>query len=129
MLAVLTLHEWLQKFRDPLVLFGLGGQIIFMLRFLVQWIASERRGRSYIPIGFWYISLFGGMLLLIYAFLNGDPVIMIGQLLGLSIYSRNLCMIFRRRARHRRRAAAGPVRVVLEDPLADPEGRFDDSEE
>lgn len=128
MLAVLTLHEWLQKFRDPLVLFGLGGQIIFMLRFLVQWIASERRGRSYIPIGFWYISLFGGLLLLIYAFLNGDPVIMIGQLLGLSIYSRNLCMIFRRRARHRRRATAGPVMVVLEDPLADPERRFDDSE-
>ena len=110
MLAVLTLHEWLLKFRDPLVLFGLGGQIIFMLRFLVQWIASERRGRSYIPIGFWYISLFGGLLLLIYAFLNGDPVILIGQLLGLSIYSRNLYLIFRRRVRHRRRATAGFAR-------------------
>ncbi|MCH8806793.1 MAG: lipid-A-disaccharide synthase N-terminal domain-containing protein [Planctomycetes bacterium] len=129
MLAVLTLHEWLQKFRDPLVLFGLGGQIIFMLRFLVQWIASERRGRSYIPIGFWYISLFGGMLLLIYAFLNGDPVIMIGQLLGLSIYSRNLCMIFRRRARHRRRAMPGPVMGVADNKPANPERSFDSSEE
>jgi lipid-A-disaccharide synthase-like uncharacterized protein len=88
-LAVSVLDHWFfQKLAQPLVLFGIAGQCLFMLRFVVQWFASERRGRSYIPIAFWYFSLGGGGMVLTYGILDHDPVIMLGQSLGIAIYLR-----------------------------------------
>lgn len=81
-----------------LVAFGLLGQACFSMRFLVQWIASERRKESVVPIYFWYFSVGGGLTLLIYAILRMDPVFIVGQGTGLVIYSRNLYLIWRRRA-------------------------------
>lgn len=115
---------WLfQKLSEGLVVFGLTGQFIFMLRFLVQWIASERRGRSYIPIAFWYISLAGGIMLFIYGLIDHDPVILLGQSLGLGIYLRNLYLIHSGRARYRhrrRRAAARGVASAEPETGAEP---------
>ncbi len=76
---------------------GFAGQIVFSLRFLVQWIASERRRESVIPIAFWYISLVGTTLLFAYATYRKDPVFMLGQAFGFVVYIRNLMLINRRR--------------------------------
>jgi lipid-A-disaccharide synthase-like uncharacterized protein len=81
------------------VIFGLGGQLLFTARFLVQWIASERAGRSTIPIMFWYFSLGGGVVLFAYAIHRGDPVFILGQSLGVFIYLRNLWLIYAERRR------------------------------
>ncbi len=75
------------------VIFGLSGQLLFMGRFLVQWIASEREGRSVMPIAFWYFSIGGGIILFFYALYRADPVFILGQSVGLFIYSRNLWLI------------------------------------
>ncbi|MCY3988896.1 MAG: lipid-A-disaccharide synthase N-terminal domain-containing protein [Gammaproteobacteria bacterium] len=75
---------------------GLGGQAIFASRFLYQWIASERAGRSHIPRAFWYLSLAGGLTLLSYAIHRGDPVFILGQTTGAMIYIRNLVLLHRR---------------------------------
>jgi lipid-A-disaccharide synthase-like uncharacterized protein len=88
-----------QKLLNPLVLFGLAGQVVFMLRFVLQWYVSERLGRSHVPLGFWYLSIAGGVMLMIYGVLDVDPVILLGQTLGLAIYVRNLVLIYRERAR------------------------------
>jgi len=81
---------------DPWVLFGLTAQAAFMFRFILQIIASERLKRSHVPVGFWYFSLLGGVMLLIYATFNlRDPVFMFGQGLGCIIYVRNLVLIQR----------------------------------
>ena len=72
---------------------GFLGQGLFTARFLVQWIASEKAGRSVIPLAFWFFSLGGGGLLLIYALYRGDPVFILGQGLGMFIYARNLMLI------------------------------------
>jgi lipid-A-disaccharide synthase-like uncharacterized protein len=74
---------------------GFAGQFLFMMRFLWQWIQSERRKRSVIPIAFWYFSIGGGMTLLAYAVHRGDPVFITGQALGVFIYTRNLLLIRR----------------------------------
>lgn len=76
---------------------GLGffAQILFSARFLVQWIMSERAGRSIIPILFWYLSIGGSSLLLIYAIHRLDPVFILGQSTGTLIYARNLYLIYR----------------------------------
>ena len=79
------------------VLFGLGGQLLFMSRFLVQWIASERVGRSVIPMAFWYFSICGGIILLTYAIYKRDPVFILDQSMGVFIYARNLWLIRRER--------------------------------
>jgi lipid-A-disaccharide synthase-like uncharacterized protein len=81
---------------------GLAGQIAFGARFLVQWITSERKGRSVIPIAFWWLSILGGAVLLAYAIYRRDPVFIIGQGSGLVVYVRNLMLIRARRARVRR---------------------------
>lgn len=81
-----------------LVAFGFLGQACFSARFLVQWIASERRKESVIPIYFWYLSVGGGLTLLTYAILRMDPVFIVGQGAGLFVYSRNLYLIWRKRA-------------------------------
>ena len=75
------------------VLFGLLAQALFMMRFLVQWIASERARRSVVPVAFWYFSLAGGLTLLAYAVHRRDPVFILGQGLGTVIYLRNLWLI------------------------------------
>ena len=76
---------------------GFFGQAMFSLRFLVQWIHSERQRRSIIPIAFWYFSVAGGAFLLAYALYRQDPVFILGQGAGLLIYGRNLYFIFRGR--------------------------------
>ncbi len=76
---------------------GFGGQICFFMRFLVQWVASEKRGESVIPIYFWYLSLLGGLTLLIYAIHIKDPVFILGQSMGSFIYVRNLMLIYKNR--------------------------------
>ncbi|MCH7540891.1 MAG: lipid-A-disaccharide synthase N-terminal domain-containing protein [Proteobacteria bacterium] len=80
---------------------GFLGQVLFGMRFVVQWIRSEREGRSIIPVAFWYFSVAGGVTLLSYALWRQDPVFIVGQAGGLLIYGRNLFFI----RRDRRRAA------------------------
>jgi lipid-A-disaccharide synthase-like uncharacterized protein len=74
---------------------GLLGQALFSARFLVQWIASERRKRSVVPRAFWYFSVGGGLTLLAYAIYRRDPVFILGQGAGLFVYARNLWFIHR----------------------------------
>lgn len=81
------------------ILLGFVAQFFFMMRFVVQWIASERARRSVIPLAFWFFSLGGGLLLLIYAVHRRDPVFIAGQGLGLFIYVRNLWLIVAERRR------------------------------
>ena len=75
------------------IVFGLGGQLMFTARFIVQWIASERAGRSLVPVAFWYFSIGGGLILFMYAIYRADPVFILGQSMGLFIYTRNLWLI------------------------------------
>ncbi|MEJ5366019.1 MAG: lipid-A-disaccharide synthase N-terminal domain-containing protein [Desulfosoma sp.] len=74
---------------------GFSAQALFSARFFVQWIASERAGRSVVPVAFWILSVFGGALLLAYALWRRDPVFIVGQGAGLIIYGRNLYLIYR----------------------------------
>jgi lipid-A-disaccharide synthase-like uncharacterized protein len=76
---------------------GFSGQALFSMRFLVQWLSSERHKRSVIPIAFWYFSIGGGATLLCYAIHRKDPVFILGQLTGVFIYLRNLYFIYRER--------------------------------
>ncbi|KMO43681.1 membrane protein [Methylobacterium tarhaniae] len=82
---------------DLVLLVGLVGQGLFTARFLVQWVASERAGRSVIPLSFWFLSLGGSAVLLGYALYRRDPVFILGQSLGTVIYLRNLALVFRER--------------------------------
>lgn len=75
------------------LIIGFIGQGVFASRFIVQWIFSEKRGESHIPITFWYLSIIGGLFLLIYAIFRKDPVIITGQIFGVFIYARNLILI------------------------------------
>ena len=84
---------------------GFLGQAFFSARFLVQWIASERKKESVIPISFWFFSIGGGLTLLIYAIYRLDPVFILGQGAGLFVYLRNLYLI---RRKHQRLATAHP---------------------
>jgi lipid-A-disaccharide synthase-like uncharacterized protein len=79
------------------VAIGFMGQLLFTSRFLVQWIASERRKESYIPLAFWWLSLGGGLTLLSYAIWRQDPVFIVGQSAGLLVYIRNLVLIGRKK--------------------------------
>jgi len=76
---------------------GFFGQAMFSMRFIIQWLKSERMKKSVIPIAFWYFSLAGGATLLAYAIHRRDPVFIVGQGAGLFIYGRNLYFIFRDR--------------------------------
>lgn len=78
---------------------GFLGQGLFSMRFLVQWLTSERQRKSVIPVAFWYFSLAGGITLLTYAIHRKDPVFIVGQITGVFIYSRNLYFIHRDRRR------------------------------
>ena len=86
---------------------GLIGQGLFFSRFLVQWIASERVGRSVVPRVFWFLSLAGGAVLTIYALHRREPVFLLGQVVGLFVYSRNLVLLYGRPAT----AGAAPIQV------------------
>jgi lipid-A-disaccharide synthase-like uncharacterized protein len=74
---------------------GFLGQAMFSMRFLIQWLSSERQRRSVVPVHFWYFSLAGGLILLIYAIHRRDPVFILGQAGGILIYVRNLYFIKR----------------------------------
>lgn len=79
--------------------FGVIAQVTFFGRWIVQWIASERRGASHVPEPFWWLSLAGATMLLIYFTLRGEPVGMLGQLVGWAVYSRNLYFVRVKRKR------------------------------
>jgi lipid-A-disaccharide synthase-like uncharacterized protein len=78
---------------------GFIGQGLFTARFLVQWLVSEQKRESVVPLAFWWLSLAGGATLLAYAFFRRDPVIVTGQALGLVVYTRNLMLRGNRKAR------------------------------
>lgn len=85
----------LTNFELLFLIIGFTGQALFASRFIVQWIYSEKVGKSSIPVIFWYLSIFGGIGLLIYAISRKDPVIITGQIFGIFIYMRNLILIYR----------------------------------
>ena len=92
-------HIWL--------LVGFAGQALFASRFILQWFKSEMEGRSVIPIGFWYCSVGGGIVMLSYAIYRLDPVFITGQAAGLLVYSRNLYLIYRERTLLKEAASQG----------------------
>lgn len=81
------------------VVFGIGGQLLFSARFIIQWIASEKSRKSVVPVAFWYFSMAGGVVLFAYACYRRDPVFILGQSMGLLIYARNLWLIHGERRR------------------------------
>jgi lipid-A-disaccharide synthase-like uncharacterized protein len=82
---------------DWWLLLGFVAQGLFAMRFLVQWVASERAGRSVIPLAFWIFSICGGLLLLVYALYRKDPVFIAGQAFGVFVYLRNVYFVLRER--------------------------------
>jgi lipid-A-disaccharide synthase-like uncharacterized protein len=97
------LHEVFITQLDWWVALGFVAQLLFTARFLVQWIESERQNKMVIPIAFWFFSIGGGLLLLLYALYRRDPVFIAGQAFGVFVYARNL--YFELRDRNRVRAA------------------------
>jgi lipid-A-disaccharide synthase-like uncharacterized protein len=102
LLRVFNMTNW---FELPWFLVGLAGQLAFFARMAVQWIASERKRQSVVPPVFWWLSLAGSAFLVTYGVWRKDVVIILGQLLGVVIYTRNLWLI---RA-HRSGAAVAPA--------------------
>jgi lipid-A-disaccharide synthase-like uncharacterized protein len=86
-----------EKPEQIMVVVGFAGQGLFAMRFILQWLTSEGQKKSVIPVAFWYFSIGGGSVLLLYAIWRQDPVIICGQGLGLFIYFRNLYFIYRTR--------------------------------
>jgi lipid-A-disaccharide synthase-like uncharacterized protein len=78
---------------------GFLGQAFFSMRFIVQWVASEKRKESVIPVAFWFFSIGGGLTLFTYALHRLDPVFVVGEAAGTLIYTRNLYLIWRKRRR------------------------------
>lgn len=94
LLAENPIPKLLLEFQNPLVFFGLLGQSIFMFRFVVQWYASEKRGIVQIPVAFWYFSIVGSLMTIIYAILKPELVLLFAQSLGMVIYVRNLMIVY-----------------------------------
>ena len=90
------LNEFLEVLGKPMAIFGIVGQTLFFSRFLVQWIASEKKKESTIPEAFWYLSIIGGLMTLVYAIWRKDPVFSLAQTTGVFVYSRNLILIHRK---------------------------------
>jgi len=86
-----TITEWLTFW----TFFGLFGQFLFFMRFVVQWIHSERQKKSVVPLLFWYLSIAGSFILTIYAIHRRDPVFFLGSALSMAIYVRNIVLIRR----------------------------------
>ena len=82
---------------DFWLFFGLVAQVLFGARFIVQWIASERAGNSVVPMAFWFCSMGGGLMTLVYGIVKREPVIILGQSLATIIYIRNIMLIFKNR--------------------------------
>jgi len=82
-----------------LLIWGIIGQIVFTFRFIYQWFYSEKRKQSILPMGFWVISLTGSLMVLTYAIVRKDPVLFIGQLFGMVVYSRNIIIGLKQRKR------------------------------
>lgn len=93
----MNFEELLDKSLSWIHILGFIGQGVFFSRFALQWIVSEKRGESVIPIGFWWCSIVGGTLTLVYAILIAAPPIILGQLFGNVVYTRNLILIYRKR--------------------------------
>jgi lipid-A-disaccharide synthase-like uncharacterized protein len=91
------LHDVFVTRLDAWVLLGFIAQGFFTARFVVQWIASERAGKSVIPMAFWLLSIGGGGLLLVYALYRRDPVFIAGQAFGVFVYVRNIYFVLRER--------------------------------
>ena len=81
----------------PLLIWGVAGQVTFTFRFIYQWIYSERKGESCLPLGFWIISIVGSCMILSYAIYRIDPVLFIGQGFGVLVYARNIVLIRKKR--------------------------------
>jgi lipid-A-disaccharide synthase-like uncharacterized protein len=102
MISVVTdLREYLYdvfvaKF-DFWLAFGLAAQLLFTARFVIQWFASERAGKSVVPMAFWFLSMGGGIMLLIYGIVRREPIIILGQALAVVIYLRNIMLIIKNR--------------------------------
>ena len=92
---ILNFFENISGIELTFLIIGFVGQGLFASRFIIQWIYSEKRGESFIPIIFWYLSIFGGLGLLTYAIFRKDPVIITGQSFGIFIYLRNIILIYR----------------------------------
>ena len=110
----------IEALATPWVVFGFAAQVVFGLRFIVQWIASERRRRSHVPVVFWYLSICGGLMLLTYAIQRRDPVFIAGQSLGVFIYLRNLILIYRRAGIYRDAVADRAALAAGDMPDAPP---------
>jgi len=78
-----------------LLILGIISQLVFTLRFVYQWIYSERHKKSSLPLGFWILSNIGSLLILSYAIFRKDPVLLVGHLMGISIYTRNIILLLR----------------------------------
>ena len=88
---------WEKLQTDHWVWVGYGGQAIFFSRWIVQWIVSEKAGKSEIPLAFWWISITGGSITLLYAYVKAEPVLFLGQILALIMYTRNLMLVYKER--------------------------------
>jgi lipid-A-disaccharide synthase-like uncharacterized protein len=86
------------NFEKVWIFVGLFGQCLFFLRFFFQWLASERKKQSVIPVSFWYFSILGAGFLLAYSVYRRDPVFILGQSFGFLIYVRNLYFIHRKKS-------------------------------
>ncbi|CAH1668421.1 lipid-A-disaccharide synthase N-terminal domain-containing protein [Chelatococcus asaccharovorans] len=93
------LYEVFIEKLDVWLVLGLFGQMLFGARFIVQWLVSEKEGRSVIPLAFWFFSIGGGLITLAYGLHQREPVIIFGQALSIFIYVRNLMLIGRARRR------------------------------
>ena len=91
------MNVWLEEFQktllDPWAVLGFSAQALFFSRWIVQWVAAEKRKESYVPLSFWIISLVGAVMLFVYALREGQPVFMIGQFVGILNYTRNIILI------------------------------------
>ena len=77
--------------------FGIVAQLLFTARFIVQWLASEKAGRSVMPMAFWFLSMAGGTMTLVYGIVRREPIIIMGQALAVGIYVRNIALILKER--------------------------------
>jgi len=88
-------EQLLAAITNPWIIFGFAAQFVFFLRFIIQWIASERAGETRVPVLFWHLSIAGALMILIYSIYRQDIVFITGQLLALTIYFRNLLIYHR----------------------------------
>ena len=95
LMDLLLVDSWMRVW---IAVFGLTAQGVFMSRMIVQWIATERARKSVIPVPFWWLSLFGAAMLLLYGVLDQDIVIILAQTFGFVVYARNLWFIYRERS-------------------------------